>query len=190
MLTQLSIVKARLAITGTADDAMLNRMIDAISARFERFCNRSFGRQVDTCEEFGADAVEIATASYPIETVSRFEIKDNEATGWQEIASPPDYWVRRACVISLSLRLGTCRQWARVIYTGGYVLPGDEIKPGQTPLPEDIQEACVEQLACWYLNRTKLGLLSVTDGSLTTAYAQQELLPSVQSTLRRHVRFQ
>ena len=86
---------------------MLNRMIDAISARFERFCNRSFGRQVDTCEEFGADAVEIVTGSYPIETVSRFEIKDNEATGWQEIASPPDYWVRRACVISLSLRLGT-----------------------------------------------------------------------------------
>lgn len=189
MLTQLSTVKARLSIVGDADDPTLTRVIESVSARFERFCNRTFGRQTSATEEFSADCAEIAVACYPLEAVTLFEIKSSESTGWQAITPAPEYLIRSRCIVSLESQLGRRSQAARITYTGGYVLPGDEPKPGQTTLPADIQEACIEQVACWYLNRTKLGLLSVTDSGLTTAYAQQELLPAVQATLLRHRRF-
>src|ERR1051326_9034291 len=67
-----------------------------------------------------------------------------------------DYLLRRNCVISLANPLGDCRQRARVTYTGGYVLPGTAVGAGQTALPDDLEQAMVEQVACWFMNRDKL----------------------------------
>jgi hypothetical protein len=64
--------------------------------------------------------------------------------------------VRRACVISLLTPLGIASQQARVTYTGGYVLPGATPGAGQTALPAELEQACVEQAAYWYQNRHRL----------------------------------
>ena len=44
MLTQLDAVKLRLAISFSDDDVILRRAIEAVSARFDIYCNRAFGR--------------------------------------------------------------------------------------------------------------------------------------------------
>jgi hypothetical protein len=190
MLTQLSTVKARLGITSADDDVLLNRMIVGISSRFDTLCNRQFSRQDDMAEEFNADETELRVRCYPMESVDHFELKTSEREGWLVVAPTPDFIIRRDCIVSLYGRLGSWQQRGRIIYTGGYVMPGDEVKEGQSPLPQDVEIACLEQIAYWYQKRTSLGLTRVTDtAGLTTVTLQEDLLSTVQSTLDRYVRW-
>src|SRR5512135_3148239 len=104
MLTQLATIKARLNISpaDTTQDDLLTRAIEAVSARFDRECNRTLARTVDATQEFAATEREIVAQWYPIEAVTKFELKTTEAEGWVE-RTVTDYLVRQACVISLGV---------------------------------------------------------------------------------------
>src|SRR5262249_44923173 len=126
MLTQLSTVKTRLAITVTDYDDLLTNAIRAVSARFDQECNRTLARTVNATHEFSADETELRPPCYPIESVTKFETKPDEATGWTE-QTGIKYLLRRQCVISLPSPfciLNSAFSICRVTYTGGYVLPG------------------------------------------------------------------
>jgi hypothetical protein len=160
MITQLATVKQRLQIldTDTTYDALLTSAIQALSARFDKETNRTLARTENATEEFQPDDTEINVACYPIETVTKFETKTTEAEGWLEHPTP-NYLIRSRCIISLPspisyLPSSTPGALARVTYTGGYVLPGTTPGSGQTPLPDDIEQATVEQLAFWFQNWT------------------------------------
>jgi len=190
MLTQLTTVKNRLGVTDTTDDTLLTNYIKSAGARFENACHRLFERAVNAVEEFSGDVTEIRVARYPIEAVSQFHLKENESDGWQ-LQSDVDYLLRRACVISLGGAFGGQRQQAKVTYTGGYVLPGTTPGSGQTALPDDIEQACVEQVAYWYQNRHRLGLLSVpADGRTFYQLAMIDLLPQVEGVLKKYERWE
>jgi hypothetical protein len=125
MLTQLSTVKARLAIDpfDLQYDAILTNAINAISFRFDKETNRTLARTVNTTQEFDATDTEICLACYPFESLTRFELKTTEAEGWIE-QTGMDFLIRRACILSLTSPLATCHsslvtQVARVTYTGG-----------------------------------------------------------------------
>jgi hypothetical protein len=198
MLTQLITVKARLAIApaDVSQDDLLTRAIEAISARFDHECNRTFARTVGATQEFSATDTEIIARCYPIETVTRFEVKTSEAAGWIEQRGA-DYLVRQACVISLSAPLSPSSQvswmspWlGRVTYTGGYVMPGAAAGAGQTALPADLESAAVEQVAAWFQQRDKLGLIRHwPSGGTYVVFAQLPLLPQVREMIRPHVRW-
>jgi uncharacterized phiE125 gp8 family phage protein len=192
MLTQLSTIKSRLAITDTAQDALLTSAIKAVSARFDKETNRTLARAIDITDEFFPDDTEIPVRCYPIETVTKFELKTNETEGWVE---QPDvkYLIRRACVISLQSPLWTLDSalcTARVTYTAGYVLPGTTPGPGQTPLPDDLENACIEQVAYWFQNRDRIGLrTSWPSNGEYRQFAAYDLLHSVSAVLRQYQRF-
>jgi hypothetical protein len=57
MLTQLSTVKSRLALTVTDYDALLTAAIKAVSTRFDKECNRTLARTTCTTDEFSATIV-------------------------------------------------------------------------------------------------------------------------------------
>src|SRR6266550_5564103 len=101
MLTQLSTVKARLAVTVNDYDDLLTAAIKTVSARFDKECHRTLARATTTTHEFDADDTEIIPPSYPIESVTKFELKFNETDGWSE-QTGVQYLLRRPCVISLS----------------------------------------------------------------------------------------
>ena len=189
MLTQLSTVKARLAIVVATYDAILANAIKGVSARFDKECNRTLARTVALTAEFPANDTEISVPCYPIETVTKFELKSNETEGWVEQAST-EYLLRRACVISLTQSLGTFREQARVTFTGGYVLPGDTVGAGQTALPDDLEQAAVEQVASWFQTRDMLGLVRNRpwQGDYQQ-FAQLDLLLNVKAVLKRYERW-
>jgi gp6-like head-tail connector protein len=190
LLTQLTTVKNRLGITDTSDDTLLTNYIKSASARFENDCHRLFERTVNAIEEFSGDVTEIRVARYPIESISQFHLKNNETDGWQ-LQSNVDFVLRRACLISLGIAFGTQAQQAKVTYTGGYVLPPNSPGAGQTALPDDLEQACVEQVAYWYQNRHRLGLLSVpADGRTFYQLANIDLLPQVEAVLRKYERWE
>src|SRR5207244_6998886 len=101
---------------------------------------------------FSADANELRPAGLPIRSISKLELKSNETDSWSEQTNV-ELLIRRQCVISLAAALGTFRQQGRVTYTGGCVLPGTSPGAGQTALPDDLEQAAVEQAAYWFQHR-------------------------------------
>jgi hypothetical protein len=192
MLTQLPAVKARLAIPeiDIQYDALLAVAIEAVSRRFDLECHRTLARTEDFTQEFAAKLVEICAACYPIENVSKFEVKTDEIEGWID-QTPIQYVVRRRCVFSLKRPVGSLLQQARVVYTGGYVLPGAAPGPGQAPLPVELERAAVEQVAYWFQNRDRLGLARLWEYHGTyRQFVDLDLLSSVRAVLFQHTRWE
>ena len=153
MLTQLTTVKDRLALTVNTYDTLLTNAIKSVSTRFDQITNRTLARTISATQEFSADKTELILSCYPLESVTKLELKSTEAEGWVE-QTGIDYLIRNACVVSLASRLGTWRDQGRITYTGGYVLPGTTPGAGQTALPYDLEQAAIEQVAYWFHNQT------------------------------------
>jgi hypothetical protein len=197
MLCQLATVKTRLVLelADPAFDALLASAIAAVSVRFDLETRRTLGRTVDATHEFSAEDTEILPPCYPIEAVAKFETKVCEAGGWVEVGPAPDFLLRRACVISLVAPLNPRPALARLTYTGGYVLPGEpDPQPstdGSPPvrLPADLEQAAVEQVAFWFQNRDRLGVLRQwPKGGTYEQFADLDLLPSVRAVLAAYER--
>jgi hypothetical protein len=83
-----------------------------------------------------------------------------------------------------------------VTFSGGYVLPGGTVGTGMTALPQDLEHACLEQCAAWYLNRNRPGAGSVSGEGGSMSVAQHgsaikplDLLPMVRRTLEQYERW-
>jgi hypothetical protein len=197
MLTTLSTVKARLAIpdADTTSDVILTSAIKAVSGRFDKECNRTFERTVAATHEFDADGTEICPACYPIEAITKWETKSSESQGWVEQPAP-DYLIRSSCVISLSRPFSTyplafSLSLCRLTYTGGYLQPGVIEPPSAARLPDDLEQAAVDQVAYWFQKRDKLGVrISWPSSGTYQQFTTQDLLPSVQAVLTRYQRWQ
>ena len=103
MLTTLATVKARLVIPeiDTQYNAILTNAIAGFSARFDTETNRTLARTVAATHEFPSDETEICLPCYPVESVTRFDLKTTETEGWLEQTSV-DFLIRSRCVLSLS----------------------------------------------------------------------------------------
>lgn len=188
MLIELGTMKARLGLDEITvkDDLLLTAAIRGISARFDRECGRTLERQEGITQEFDGDQVELRLGCFPVESVSRFELKETEAAGWVE-QTGVEYLLRSQCVVALREQLGTSAGILRITYTGGYVPPGTTAAPGQTPLPEDLAMAAVEQVAYWYVNRERLGVIREwPKGGTYTQYSEADLLAGVQRVIQTH----
>ncbi len=192
MLTQLATVKDRLGIlpADTQYDAMLTRCIQAVSGRFDRECGRRFARNASATHEFPGRAREIMPECYPVESVARFELKETEVDGWVE-RTGVEYLLRSWCVVSLGSALSSVEySVGRITYSGGYVLPGTTPGGGQTGLPADLEFAASEQVASWFYNKEKIGLIRHWPNTGTyVVLSQQPLLPMVGATLKRYQRW-
>jgi hypothetical protein len=199
MLTQLSTLKSRLSIpdSDTTSDALLTNAIKSVSARFDKETNRTLARTADATFEFDPDDTDLSPPCYPIESVSKFETKTSESDGWQEVQPTPAYLCRYGSVIAIAAPLNpqlstlnpSCAL-ARLTYSGGYVLPGTTAQPGQEPLPPDLEQAAVEQVAFWFQNKDRLGLKTHwPSGEAYRQFATQDLLDSVQAVLARYRRW-
>ncbi len=188
MLTELTTLKLRLGITeaDTTQDPLLLALLRACGASFDGECRRRLARTENLTEEFTADQEEIPLTAYPIEGVHKFELKSYESPTWVE-QTGVRFNIRLCCIVSLEAALGNADQIARITYTGGYVAPGTVPLPGQEALPADLEQAAVEQVAAWFTNRDKVGLMRnwPTNGTFQVL-SQLPLLPWVRQVLRTH----
>jgi len=188
MLTQLATLKVRLGLElfDTTEDVGLMNLLRHVSARFAAECNRIFDYAAGLTCEFRADQINIIVDHPPVELVSQFELKSSESVGWV-LQSGVEYLLSpEKCVVELWEPLGSVRQLGRLTYTGGYVLPGATPTGNQIALPDDIEQACIEQVAYWYSRRTQLGLLSVSsEAGIVQQFQSTDLLPQVRATLKR-----
>lgn len=193
MLCQLSDLKTRLKIAeaDVVDDALLEGFIAGVTGRFDKECNRALAYAEYATYPFRADEMNLVVDRYPIGAVQIWELKDTEALGFVEVADTVDCVINATrSIIELAAPLGTSRQMARVTYEGGYVLPGTTATVGQTELPDEIEQAAIEQCAFYYRNKDTLGLAGVSSGgSSISKLATADLLPQVQAVLKKYERW-
>ena len=103
MLTQLPTIKSRLSLldSDTTFDSLLTSAIKAVSARFDKETNRTLARTENATHKFDSQDTELSPPCYPIEAVTKFELKSTEAEGWIEQTNVT-YLVRNSSVISLA----------------------------------------------------------------------------------------
>ena len=194
MLSTLANLKSRLAIPDldVQHDDLLTTALTALSSAFDKYTNRTLARTANTTHEFAGNDTEILPPVYPIESVSKFELKTSESEGWIEQTNIT-YLVRNSSVISLASPfciLNSAFCIARVTLTGGFVLPGDTASAGQTPLPPDLEQAAIEQVAYWFRNRDKIGLIRNWPHQGTyEQFTETDLLPTVLAILRKYERW-
>lgn len=196
MITLLETIKARLGLpeSDVKDDDLLNSIIEAVGARFDRETNRTLARGAAVTEEFSGDDCELRVSRYPIESVASFHLKSDETEGWVEQADVV-YLVRKAVLISLGGPVGTAAQQLRVTYTGGYVMPGETAGAGQTALPKELELAAVEMTLFLYHNKDRLGIAATSGSGGSLAFnpvsvvTPFDLLPSVMNVLKKYQRW-
>ena len=190
MLTTLSLVKTRLSMPETeiAHDALIAMLIAGVTARFPRELRRVLKRMEGFAQEFPASDQGLILCCYPVETITRVEVRRWEHEGWQ-LREGLKWQVRSTCVVTFNEPPGAGEEMARLIYTGGYVMPGAEVPAGALPLPTDLLNAATEQVAYLYLNRDRLGILRQWPrGGTYEQYSQVDLLPGVAAALDKHRR--
>ncbi len=162
--TSLAKVKIRCGIAPadvTYDD-LLNFLIGDVAGRFDAWTQRRLQRVAGATSEFNASMPNLEPDATPIETVTKFELKDDEVTGWVEVTPMPKYLcIGNRTMVQPEQPLGSTRQLLRMTYTGGYVFPLDAPGPGQTALPSWIEEAAVVQVAHLWQLRDKINVSRV-----------------------------
>jgi hypothetical protein len=141
--------------------------------------------------------MDVLVDRFPIESVSGFEVKNSESEGWVAVTDDVLYLLSPTkTIIEMRSPLATSRQLARVTFTGGYVLPADQaangyVPAGQTALPDEVEQAVVEQIAHLYQNRSRLGVnsLSGDGGGLSLDKTAWVCLPAVAAVVENFKRY-
>lgn len=141
-LTTLATLKAELGITGSSDDTRLARLITQVSAQIETFLGRRLERRTLTELFYPAGRV-IQLSAWPITALTSVTDGDTIMTEDDYLLDPEEGMIFPPVYgVGFGSPCGYRRWWTSVsvVYTGGYLLPGDE----DADLPGDIERACLD----------------------------------------------
>jgi len=186
----------------TKYDAALLAIGQGVAAQCERYCDRKFLRVENAVESIAADRIQFLLARFPIESVTKIELKDNEADGWVEQAIST--FVRtidnETGIVNLPEGADAGAWWAKVrfTYTGGYWWDiteegNDALPAGATALPNDLFLAWILQCRTVWQAVDKLGtkITEVGPGAqfVTGTLNSLELTPTVKQMLGQYQRY-
>lgn len=183
-------VQARMG--STAFTTEITQILPGVTRAIENYCRRRLFR--DTRTEYltgdGGDA--LCLSLYPIESITSVTydplrvFTDVEAlVVEQDYRYDPDNGL-------LYYEAGDWpadRRSIKVVYVGGYVHPVDGIGTGQTALPADITEACIQQCVHLVNRRSDYGTTGEKSGDGSVTFVDPSgLLKSVRDMLSPYVR--
>lgn len=134
-LASLATVKSALGISGTSEDASLQKYIAQASAKCASYCDRVFGRET-VSEKFRIDRLSeaLVLSRHPVHVLTSITVD-----GVLLLATEYDFQKENGIVIrvgSSDQREVWCRSVAVVVYSAGYDLA--------SAAPPDLEEACIE----------------------------------------------
>ena len=175
-LTTLPNVKQWLKINGTADDALLTRLITSFSSAVANYLNRDLGSQVYTEVYNGGGGRSLALANYPVTAVASLTINDEPIPQQPKAGAigfvPSPY---RVNLVGYTYTAGF--QNVTVTYTAGYVT-----------IPADVEQCCIEWIADRYAQRDRIGIASRGVGGETQVFSVVDMPPAVKQILNPFVK--
>ena len=179
---------AGITTTDTTRDAVIEAVIDGVSAMFCRILGRELAKTTYTDAYLdGSGEQDLLLPHYPVVSISALTeggvALTEGATGDYllyadegRLHKPGGSWVEYPKNVKLT-------------YTAGWVVQGATPGTGETALPADLKLACCLQVAAEWKrsSRSEWGLtnISVPDGGIALL-SQDALLPQVRAILRRY----
>lgn len=192
MLTKTSTLKSFLGLSSatTVSDALLEQVIQGVSARIEAFLDRGLVQEERTKQfDVSNGGRMFFLPAYPILADSVVTVTNYGSL--QTVNS--DYWVHetQGYIEFLIAPSYVAPAQMSVTWIGGYTptyIAGASGTVTYLNVPEDIDYACLMQSAFLYTKRDRLGVISISapDGSTTTTVVAPDLLPEVKRILSMH----
>lgn len=190
MIAPLSAIKVRLSIDAaeTQHDTLLTAFAAIIQGAFESRTQRRLDYRAAETYTVPADATHLIPQRLPVYSVSLWETKSDEVTGW-EPETDVSYLHRDPHNIILLAPLGTYLQSLRITYAGGYTMPEETAITGVEALPDDLAACALEEIAQLWQHRDKLGVsMEWSPGVTGSQFRKLDLLPHTNEVLIRYRR--
>ncbi|HWK45124.1 MAG TPA: head-tail connector protein [Stellaceae bacterium] len=181
-LTTLANVKAWLPGAGgggivyTTDDALLQRLITAVSSYVQNWLGRTIASAAYTDTRDGRGGDRISLVNYPVTAVAAVTID-----GLSIPASPDGisagFTFSDSTVFLIGYGFSRGTRNVAIFYTAGYAVT-----------PSDLEQAVIGLVALRYRERDRIGLVSKGLAGETTAYAQQDMPADVAAVLAQYRR--
>jgi hypothetical protein len=168
-------VKGYLGIANTVDDALLERLVESVSAFVDTWLNRKFDTETFTDTFDGTGGQAWVCRNYPLLSVS--EVKVNE----QIVPSAPD-----------TRESGYRFDRVRVVLSGNYTFLRGGLncavtyQAGYADVPADVQQACIEIIAHRYREKDRIGLNSKGLAGETISFSRDAMPESARFVLDKY----
>lgn len=188
MLATLTALKLRLAITNSADDTRLTELLNGVSSRFAKFCDRILEREVSAIEYHDAKKG-FTLRHYPVESLTlNYDVERNFAAATQLVANTDYVLAARSGLVEMLFDYAYYPEAIQATVTGGYVPAGTTPTGSQEAIPYDITRATLQQCEFEWKNHTDFGRQSISLQGQSVSVAEYELLPEVKATLQTYRR--
>lgn len=169
-LTNLNAAKNWMGLTAAGDDALLSRLITAVSAFIQSWLNRTLASAAYTETRNGTGTKRLVLANYPVSAVASVTADGVAVPSYNYVFD--QYGVELAC--------GTfARGTGNVVvqYTAGYA-----------EVPADIEQACIELVQLKYKRRLNPDVNSKTQGGEAISFASTDMPQGVKDALAQYKR--
>jgi hypothetical protein len=172
-LTTLANVEAWLKLQpGNDDEALLSRLITAVSDMVERWCNRPFLTEDFTETRDGTGSNRMAFGNFPVTAVESVVI-DGRVIPAGDAVQTPGFYFKKTMLYLNGYRFLAGSGNVALSYTAGYA-----------EVPPAVEQAVIETIGMRYRERDRIGQSSKGIAGETTAYLIKDLPPSAQTALQ------
>ena len=161
--------------SGTADDALLTRLISAASDYIETYLNRGLLSQAYTTQRDGNGGTRLMFLNYPVTAVSL--VKVDQQTIPASVNGSPGYVFDSTSVALIGYTFTRGYQNVSLNYTAGYAT-----------IPNEIEQACIELAALRYRDRERIGIQSKGMSGETITFSKKDFTDGIEQTLRQYRR--
>ena len=194
----------------TQYDSVLGVIAKSVAGRFEKYCDRKFGRVVGDQCKFDANRSMYVLPRYPVEVLTALELRAVLIDDWSDVLNTVIQMDETAGIIKFGGWMSDSLVQMRATWTGGYwyetqePLQPDGVTPnpdypstmpeGATPLPDDLKGAWLNQIHHEFQLKDQLLPEGVANGAqksrLNWRLDQAVLLPEVQNVIEQYRRYQ
>jgi hypothetical protein len=171
-LTTLQTVKEWLGLdpSNTSDDDLLSRLITAASGFMTRYCNRPFVSQACTEARDGTGSARMLFANYPVSAVASVTVNGQSIPPGSSVAA--GFYFTDTVLVLNGYRFRRGYANVQVSYTAGF-----------DPIPDEIEQACIELITFRYREKDRTGKASEGMAQQTTAFVIKDVPPAVKTML-------
>jgi len=200
LLATLEEFKDRYGFEGTADDEVLTDLLRHVTGLLAAAAGRICGgeetlllAQRTHLFSAGQNQQSLWLHAWPVAAVTSVkEAADGAFADADELAEDDDFRIDAALGRLLRIGCGWLPGEAaiQVAYRAGFVPAGETAEEGETELPPELREACLQQAGYFWQRRASLGLSggSAGQGGSVSWGGQDDLLPGVRAIVARYGR--
>jgi len=176
-LTTVANVKSWPGITATTDDALLARLVTAVSAFFASYCGRIFMSASYSEVRDGTGSAKLILRQYPVTAVASLAVNGSPIPARPKVGQP-GYIISPPRTLALS----------------GYTFPNGDVQnvevsytAGFATTPADLEQACIECCASWYRRKARIDEVSKAISGEVITFSMADVPAAAKSILDDYV---